>query len=248
MEVCFIVGLQRRKKVLLPGTASSPPGEGFIPIFSILTNRFKRQDGGKTFSFAKLQMSDSTHLEKKIIKKKMSGISFRLLFLLEEGGSWRGEEGWDVYEVCGDFWRKLTEGGQMVGGTGNVILSLSLLGRPVQTQPRSRMARSHLQHMAILVLHEKNGWWGSAPCWLEDRDDFFPSWSISGDVWEKVQGCAEETCLVAWTWWHCPGTWHEFSKPIQRIPMGCGSSYGQEATSPRKEVVCPPTSTSPQTL
>lgn len=40
--------------------------------------------------------------EKKYLKK-MSGISFELLFLLEEGGSWRGEEGRDVYEVCGDF-------------------------------------------------------------------------------------------------------------------------------------------------
>lgn len=32
----------------------------------------------------------------------------------------------------------------MVGATGNVILNLSLLGRLVQTQPRSRMAWSHL--------------------------------------------------------------------------------------------------------
>jgi len=65
MEVCFIVGLQRQEEVLLPGTASSPPGEGFICIFYIFTNRFKRQDGGKTFTFAKSQMSHSTCLKKK---------------------------------------------------------------------------------------------------------------------------------------------------------------------------------------
>lgn len=177
----------------------------------------------------------------------MSGISFELLFLQEERGSWRGEEGWDVYEVCGDFWRKLTEGGQMVGGTGNVILSLSLLGRPVQTQPRSRMAQSHLQQMAILVLHEKNGWWGSAPCQMEDRAGFFPSWSISGDKWEKVQRCTEETRLMARTRWRCPGTQHPFSKPRQGITMGCRWCCSQEAASPRKEVVCPPASAGPQT-
>lgn len=184
--------------------------------------------------------------EKKNLKK-MSGISFELLFLQEERGSWRGEEAWDVYEVCRDFWRKLTEGGQMVGGTGNVILSLSLLGRPVQTQPRSRMAQSHLQQMAILVLHEKNGWWGSAPCQMEDRAGFFPSWSISGDKWEKVQRCTEETRLMARTRWRCPGTQHPFSKPRQGITMGCRWCCSQEAASPRKEVVCPPASAGPQT-
>lgn len=46
----------------------------------------------------------------------------------------------------------------MVWGTGNVILSLSLRGRPVQKQPRSGMAPSHFHQMAVLVLHEKNGW------------------------------------------------------------------------------------------
>lgn len=79
----------------------------------------------------------------------MSGISLELLFLLEAEGSWRGEEGWDVYEVCREFGRKLTEGGQMVGGSGSVTLSLSLLGCPVQAQPWSRMARSHLQQEAV---------------------------------------------------------------------------------------------------
>lgn len=88
------------------------------------------------------------HAWKKKKLKKMSGISLELLFLLEAGGSWRGEEGWDVYEVCREFGRKLTEGGQMVGGAGSATLSLSLLGRPVQAQPWSRMARSHLQQAA----------------------------------------------------------------------------------------------------
>lgn len=120
------------------------PSSGWL----VQSTRFKRQDGQKIFRFAKSQMSASTRLEKKYILKKMSGISLELLFLLEAGGSWRGEEGWDVYEVCREFGRKLTEGGQMVGGAGSETLSLSLLGRPVQAQPWSRMARSHLQQAA----------------------------------------------------------------------------------------------------
>lgn len=140
-------------------------------------------------------------------------------------GSWRGEEGWDVYEVCGDFWRKLTEGGQMVGGTGNVILSLSLLGRAVQTQPRSRMAQSHLQQMAILVLHEKTGWWGSAPRWIEDRAGFFPSAleDTYGIICRDVQ-----RRLVRCNGWSGIVQTHSTTSPSRDIIMGCGCYCGQE--------------------
>lgn len=140
------------KTGLLPCTTSSPP---------VYPRLLHPQDGWfkapglkgrmdeKGFRSAKSQMSASTRLEKIYILKKMSGISLELLFLLEAEGSWRGEEGWDVYEVCREFGRKLTEGGQMVGGAGSATLSLSLLGRPVQAQPWSRMAQSHLQQEAI---------------------------------------------------------------------------------------------------
>lgn len=143
------------KTVLLLCTTSSPPAcpwllhpqDGWFKAPGL-----KGRMDEKGFRFAKSQMSASTRLEKKniyILKKKMSGISLELLFLLEAEGSWRGEEGWDVYEVCREFGRKLSEGGQMAGGAGSVTLSLSLLGRPVQAQPWSRMARSHLQQEAL---------------------------------------------------------------------------------------------------
>lgn len=116
----------------------------------------------------------------------------------------------------------------MVGGTGNVTLSLSLLGRPVQTQPRSRMAQSHLQQMAILVLHEKNGWRGSAPRRLGTEPAFFlpgPLAEMYGKTRRDVQ---------AWTQWHYPGTRHRFSKPGQGITIGCGCCCGQEGNVPQK--------------
>lgn len=141
------------KTVLLPCATSSPP---VYPWFLHPQDGWFKAPGlkgrmdEKRLSLCQIPDVGFNTTGKKIyiLKKKMSGISLELLFLLEAEGSWRGEEGWDVYEVCGEFGRKLTEGGQMAGGAGSVTLSLSLLGRPVQARPWSGMARSHLQQEA----------------------------------------------------------------------------------------------------
>lgn len=176
----------------------------------------------KGFCFAKSQMLASTCLEKKIyIKKKMSGISLELLFLLEAEGSWRGEEGWDIYEVCREFGRKLTEGGQMVGGVGSVTLSLSLLGRPVQAQPWSRMARSHLQQAAL----PWETWLVRSSSSLDGGEgQSFYSWSVV-ETLGKCEGCTAETGLVAQTRWHCPG----ITSPSQErgSPRDAGAAVGR---------------------
>lgn len=127
----------------------------------------------------------------------------------------------------------------MVGGTGNVTLSLSLLGRPVQTQPRSRMAQSHLQQMAILVLHEKNGWRGSAPRRLGTEPAFFLPGPLAG-MYGKMRRDAQ-----AWTQWHYPGTQHRQDKGS---PLGMGVVVAKKAMFPRREAVCPPVSPGPQPL
>lgn len=150
----------------------------------------------------------------------MSGISLELLFLLEAGGSWRGEEGWDVYEVCREFGRKLTEGGQMVGGAGSATLSLSLLGRPVQAQPWSRMARSHLQQAAApwetwLVRSSSlpDGGEGGGFLFLIRCGDAWESWGMYGRDW---LGGAGSVTLCR----------RHLSKPRAGIPAGCRCCCG----------------------
>lgn len=128
----------------------------------------------------------------------------------------------------------------MVGGSGSMILSLSLLGRPVQTQPRSRMAQSHLQKWLFWCCMRKMA--GEAQLLAGQRTGltFSPSWSIS--CMGKHAGMCRGGLfggmdLVALS---------SITSPSQ--DKGCGGCCGQEAAFPSKEVVCPLTSTSLQPL
>lgn len=126
----------------------------------------------------------------------------------------------------------------MVGGAGSVTLSLSLLGHPVQAQPWSRMARSHLRRAAV----PRETWLvrsSSSPDGGEGRRFLFliHSWRRLGNVRDVQRG------LV---WWHGLHGIVQAS-PLQaknRDPCGIQVLLWVGRSIPRKEDVCPPASIS----
>lgn len=149
----------------------------------------------------------------------MSGISFELLVLLEEGAAGGVRRAAMFMKCAGTF-----EGSSLKEDRwfGELAMWYQAFHLEV-AQFKSSLGRGW--HWAISIKWLFGAAWEKWLLRLSPHSaDWFASWSVSGHAWEDkeceflMHGTGRRYWILIQ--WHGPGTWHQFSKPREVANVG----------------------------